>query len=99
MAAEGEFLSAAKASEFAEAIYGWKVSGQTLKNYMVDGRTPRGRTKPCLSLRSRRIPVNGYMADYRCLDEGTRFQISTTPMIGVAAGVFVWPRSSGPAGA
>ena len=58
MAGEGEFLSPAKASEFAEAIYGWKVSGQTLKNYMVDGRTPRGRTKNVV-LRSRRIPVNG----------------------------------------
>ena len=59
MAAEGEFLSPAKASEFAEAIYGWKVSGQTLKTYMVDGRTPRGRKEP-VCLQHRRIPVNGY---------------------------------------
>ena len=60
MAAEGEFLSADKASKFAESIYGWQVSGQTLKSYMKHGRIPRGRKEP-VCLQHRTNPVNGYM--------------------------------------
>ena len=43
MAAEGELLTANEAAELAEPIYGWKPTGQTIKNYMRHGRTPRGR--------------------------------------------------------
>ena len=58
MAAEGELLTANEAAELAEPIYGWKPTGQTIKNYMRHGRTPRGRKKNVL-LRSKRVPVNG----------------------------------------
>ena len=58
MAGEGEFLTANQAAKLAEPIYGWKPTGQTIKNYMQKGRTPRGRKKACL-LRSKRIPING----------------------------------------
>ena len=59
MAGQGEFLSADKASEFAESIYGWQVCGKTLRSYMTEGRIPRGRTEP-VRLQCRQNPVNGY---------------------------------------
>ena len=74
---------------------GQRKDAEKLHDGGADSPRPQGTSlSPASNNPSQRVYAN-----HRCLDEGARFQISTTPMIGVAAGVFVWPRSCGQAGA